>query len=1024
MKKIDFSVILANIAFKIVPTILISIYLWLMYSSTITELHTDAWANVAVFTVGILVSFFLYSYRVRFSVTFLLLAGIIFGIYKFLGSLTFGEFDAFYHSISFFIYAGVFVFAWIMGFGFARFTYFPWAASLAVFVVAVIFVVNDFFNLQTQMNAQYVSWATTTIFSDNSLGFRFVTMLFLLIVPVLFYSIYIVSINEILRKLTYVDSQKFRYLFRRTFITIAVLILILLLPLLYVYFFSIPETLQEQLTNAQANSADFLEKTGGGGAGGDPPEFDLRDYAQLLPEVKLSDETVFCTYIDNFFPAADGSKVPLPVHFRRFVLNRYEPRTEKFVLDPYPPSSVPNDLFSPSIKDVPIGFSITDSVIQSYTQEYQYRRNISSLVYNQSLAKDAYVAPNTGYFYQKMPLAPEDRETFTSAYQCSSLISIWNLPPFVYSTTNPELATFRDQRAEALNFDTDLLYSFLDSTFLNYYTEFDTTDTLILNLAKQVTEGKETPYQKIESIVDYFTGNDESGNKRFTYSLEPGSPKTSGQSFMHYFLFENKKGYCTYFAGATTLMLRALGIPCRVAVGYAIYDRSNKNSGWYWVYADQGHAWIEVYFPSFGWVDFDTTPSDDTEPVRPPKPDATPPEYAREPIFAVLGKITGMSGDSTNLMVRPYSIRYRNEMYEIPEEESEIISLKPNDGTVTIDDEKVKIGDFPLDRTMVLSSYSFNYDLEKIRDYKPKNSRRKPKTPFMEWFVKYFPEEIPVDEAIIVYKDDSENEGMIFAVDGRIESILPDSSGLTITPNKIFYRNKNYTVDQSRLGTINIKPKEGVIYLDDEQKSLKEFAVGDSMIISAESGDPMLHAIKPFLATEAFDTWFKNRFPENIPVDKVNLHLDKTAPIAQFAWGLLIAIAAGLLILILLSTALYLYFSWRIGAAKDHKKLYWLYRYSLMLLNQLGFHRVVKTPLEYAHETIDPKFGTELEQFMNIYHKAKYAPAGVGLAPSEAQFVEEFQKQFKEKIFERFSRWEVLRDFANFIRTLRFLSIK
>ena len=69
-----------------------------------------------------------------------------------------------------------------------------------------------------------------------------------------------------------------------------------------------------------------------------------------------------------------------------------------------------------------------------------------------------------------------------------------------------------------------------------------------------------------------------------------------------------------------------------------------------------------------------------------------------------------------------------------------------------------------------------------------------------------------------------------------------------------------------------------------------------------------------------------------------------------------------------------------------------------MLLNQLGFHRVVKTPLEDAHETIDPKFGTDLEQFMNIYHKAKYAPAGVGLAPAEAQFVEEFQSQFKEKM--------------------------
>ena len=247
---------------------------------------------------------------------------------------------------------------------------------------------------------------------------------------------------------------------------------------------------------------------------------------------------------------------------------------------------------------------------------------------------------------------------------------------------------------------------------------------------------------------------------------------------------------------------------------------------------------------------------------------------------------------------------------------------------------------------------------------------------------------------------------------------------MTVVPNKIFYRNKNYTVDQSRLGSINIKPEEGVIYIDKEKKSLKEFAVGDSMVISAESGHPMLHAIKPFLATEAFDTWFKNRFPNKIPVDKINLHVDKTPVITKFAWGLLIVLAVGLLLLILLSSALYLYFSWRIGAAKDRKKLYWVYRFSLMVLNQLGFHRVVKTPLEYAHETIDPKFGTELEQFMNIYHKTKYAPVGIGLAPSEAQFVENFKSQFNNRIFSKFSRWEVLRNFMNFIRTLRFLFVR
>src|SRR5689334_24556482 len=57
------------------------------------------------------------------------------------------------------------------------------------------------------------------------------------------------------------------------------------------------------------------------------------------------------------------------------------------------------------------------------------------------------------------------------------------------------------------------------------------------------------------------------------------------------------KGYCAYYAGATLFMLRSLGIPSRIAVGFLTEDRSDKNKGWYWYYANQAHAWVQVYFP-------------------------------------------------------------------------------------------------------------------------------------------------------------------------------------------------------------------------------------------------------------------------------------------------------------------------------------------------------------------------------------------------------------------------------------------
>lgn len=1013
MRKTDLSLVLANALFQLLPTILIAAYLWHLYSATITSLSTNYWANVLVFSAGLMLSFFLYSFTVRFSVTFLILVALLWAVYQVIGSAAIGEFDSFYYSLSFFIYATIFVFAWAVGYGFARFSYFPWIAAVSVFLLAVSLIVRDILVVEAQMNSALVSWAANGLFRRPDLVQRLFVHLFLLFVPALFYSFYIISINEALQRLASVDSRSFRCLFKRSVLVAVVLLLILISPLIYVYFFGLPESFYERLQQAQASSASFLKKTYDQQT--QKPQFDLQEYAQLLPEIKLSDETVFCTYIDNFFPLRDGGKAPLPVHFRRYVLNRYEPRGEKFVLDPYPPSSIPDDLFSPSIKDVPVGFAVSDSVIEAATRRYQQRKNIFSIVYNQALAPDAYVAPNTGYFYQKLPVPPQDRETFTTVYQCSSLISIWNLPPFVYSSSNPELIEFKNYRAEALRMDRS--YEGLDSTFLAYYTEMDTTDTLIMNLSRQLTEGLQTPYDKVQSIVDYFLGNDESGNPRFTYTLEPGSPKTSGQSFMHYFLFENKRGYCTYFAGATTLLLRAAGIPCRMVVGYAIFDRSNKNSGWYWVYADQGHAWVEVYFPSYGWVDFDTTPTQDSEPMRPPKPDATPPEYVREPVFAILGKLTGLSTDSSGLLLRPYNIRYRGREYEIPETESRLLTLIPEDARVTIDNKPVKIQELSIDKTMVLSAYSFHYSLEQLKPYNPK-------VPFMSWAVENFPQKIPVDEAMIVYKEEAAEKGLIFAVEGQLQSLLPDSSGLVILPHKVFYRGKNYEMDARRAEPIKIKPEEAVIYKKGEKKSLKEFSVGDSMQVSAESGHPALREIKPFLAVESFTTWFKNRFPEIIPVDRVTLQVQE-APLAQrFLRGALLAIGAALLALLLFATLVYLYLSLRIGYAKGNQKLYWIYRFVLMVLNQLGFHRVIKTPLEFAHENIDPHFGTRLGQFVNIYHKAKYAPAGMGLSAEERRFVESFPAQFRKQVLGSYSRGQVLASFANFIRTLRFLLLR
>ncbi|WP_148417044.1 transglutaminase-like domain-containing protein, partial [Haloferax sp. KTX1] len=78
--------------------------------------------------------------------------------------------------------------------------------------------------------------------------------------------------------------------------------------------------------------------------------------------------------------------------------------------------------------------------------------------------------------------------------------------------------------------------------------------------------------------------------------------------------FEMDEGYCVYFATTMVTMLRTQGIPARMTVGYTSGQRIDENQ---WVVRGlNSHAWVEVYFPDQGWVQFDPTPSGPREAVR------------------------------------------------------------------------------------------------------------------------------------------------------------------------------------------------------------------------------------------------------------------------------------------------------------------------------------------------------------------------------------------------------------------------
>jgi transglutaminase-like putative cysteine protease len=72
------------------------------------------------------------------------------------------------------------------------------------------------------------------------------------------------------------------------------------------------------------------------------------------------------------------------------------------------------------------------------------------------------------------------------------------------------------------------------------------------------------------------------------------------------FLFETKKGHCEYFASALAIMLRSQGIASRLVTGFSATNQ-NPMTGYYDIYALDGHAWVEAYVDGIGWLELEPT---------------------------------------------------------------------------------------------------------------------------------------------------------------------------------------------------------------------------------------------------------------------------------------------------------------------------------------------------------------------------------------------------------------------------------
>ncbi|MDE6727344.1 MAG: transglutaminase-like domain-containing protein [Oscillospiraceae bacterium] len=141
--------------------------------------------------------------------------------------------------------------------------------------------------------------------------------------------------------------------------------------------------------------------------------------------------------------------------------------------------------------------------------------------------------------------------------------------------------------------------AYLDASAYGVRTYDSTITPKIQALADTITAGLDNDYDKALAIEQWF------GEGGFSYDLNFVPQELSAE----YFLFTSKRGICTDFATASTLLLRAAGIPARYTEGFLIKTDVGSVDiyGRYVVKADQGHAFSTAYIPGGGWVEIDGT---------------------------------------------------------------------------------------------------------------------------------------------------------------------------------------------------------------------------------------------------------------------------------------------------------------------------------------------------------------------------------------------------------------------------------
>lgn len=285
--------------------------------------------------------------------------------------------------------------------------------------------------------------------------------------------------------------------------------------------------------------------------------FDFSQILKLESEIQLKDDLVLIVHKDD----------PLDDHIflRRFILSGYNPR---------------NGFFRDPARDTPEHpQQLPGGEVVLSPKTYENRKKLTQEYFIINFDPQAFIGINQPA--RITPLKNWKASSFNSAYRVVSEVS--EVLPYELSSVE-EGAPYQGGRG-------------LSPEEIAWYTEYG-KDSRIKALSDTIVGAASGYWDKVQAIYEYLK------NGEYRYSLKPGIAPDGDQ--LGYFLFDVKKGYCSYFAFSMALLLRAQGIPSRVAVGFFI-DPQENNFNYYPVRSNMAHAWVEVYFPSFGWIEYDPT---------------------------------------------------------------------------------------------------------------------------------------------------------------------------------------------------------------------------------------------------------------------------------------------------------------------------------------------------------------------------------------------------------------------------------